>query len=417
MSVLLAAGLRRLVKTGHLELVTHKGRRYDIGEPAQPKVVIRLNTARAAGRILRDPYLALGEAFMDGELDVLEGSIADLLELLARNVGTGDGGWHMDLLRAVRFAGRRLAQLNPRGRSRRNVAHHYDLSGALYDLFLDPERQYSCAFFEKPTDSLETAQRNKMRRIAQKLALRPGDRVLDIGSGWGGFGTYLARAHGACVTGVTLSTEQIAVAQARALDPALGGRAQFKLQDYRDVKGSFDRIVSVGMLEHVGVDHYRTYFDHVARLLADDGVALIHTIGRVDGPGVTNPWVARYIFPGGYTPALSELMPPIEKSGLIMTDVEVLRMHYAWTLAEWRKRFLANRDKAKALYDERFCRMWEFYLAGAEMGFRYQGLVVFQVQLARRIDALPYSRDYMMPPARGAMATVQPGNPDAAAGG
>ncbi|MCC6917666.1 MAG: class I SAM-dependent methyltransferase [Alphaproteobacteria bacterium] len=417
MSYLLSAGLKRIVKTGHLELVTHKGRRFTMGDPAAPKVVVRLNTAGIARRLLRDPSLALGEGYMDGEIDMLEGSIADLLELFARDIGTGDGSWPMRALRAVRFAGRRIAQLNPRARSRRNVAHHYDLSGRLYDLFLDPERQYSCAFFEKPSDSLETAQRNKMRRLAAKLALRPGDRVLDIGSGWGGLGTYFARAFGACVTGVTLSTEQLAVAQQRAADPALAGRAQFKLQDYRDVAGRFDRIVSVGMLEHVGVDHYRTYFDDVARLLADDGAAVIHTIGRSDGPGVTNPWITKYIFPGGYTPALSELLPIVEKTGLIVTDVEVLRMHYAWTLAEWRRRFMARRDEAKALYDERFCRMWEFYLAGAEMGFRYQGLVVFQLQLAKRNDALPFTRDYMTPPPRGTIAPVQPRERDSAIGG
>ena len=301
----------------------------------------------------------------------------------------------MEWLTKARYLARRLMQRNGITRSRKNVATHYDLSGALYDLFLDADKQYSCAFYEKPTDSLETAQENKKRRIAAKLNLKPGQRVLDIGSGWGGMALHLAEAVDADVTGVTLSQEQLKIANDRAAAARVDERVRFRLEDYRHVEQKFDRVVSVGMFEHVGVNNYETYFKKVASLLEDDGVALIHTIGRSDGPGVTNPWITKYIFPGGYTPALSEILPAVEKAGLIVTDVETLRLHYALTLADWRRRFVANWEAAKNLYDERFCRMWEFYLAGAEMGFRYQGLVVFQLQLAKRVDALPITRDYM----------------------
>jgi cyclopropane-fatty-acyl-phospholipid synthase len=299
----------------------------------------------------------------------------------------------------MRYLACRLMQRNGIARSQRNVAHHYDLSSRLYDLFLDEDKQYSCAFFERPTDTLEAAQLTKKRRIAAKLALAPGQRVLDIGSGWGGLALHLAQNTGADVTGITLSQEQLRLAQERAAKAGVEGQVRFRLEDYRQTSGTFDRIVSVGMFEHVGLAQYSSFFKKVASLLADDGVALIHTIGRSDRPGSTNPWIAKYIFPGGYMPALSEIVPLVERADLIVTDVEVLRLHYASTLAEWRRRFAANREEAKALYDERFCRMWEFYLAGAEMGFRYGGLVVFQLQLAKRVDILPLARDYMTPPA------------------
>jgi cyclopropane-fatty-acyl-phospholipid synthase len=295
-----------------------------------------------------------------------------------------------------RWAGR-LLQHNSHRRSRRNVAHHYDLSGQLYDLFLDADKQYSCAFYELPGDSLETAQLNKKRRIAAKLDLKPGQRVLDVGSGWGGLSLHLAQTADIDVTGVTLSEEQLKIANARARDSGLSERVRFNLQDYRDVSGPFDRVVSVGMFEHVGVGHFDQFFRKLSSLLTDEGVALIHSIGRSDGPGATNPWIAKYIFPGSYTPALSEVLPAVERAGLYVTDIEILRLHYASTLADWRRRFVANWDRAKELYDERFCRMWEFYLAGCEMGFRHQGLMVFQLQVAKRVDALPLTRDYMQP--------------------
>ena len=397
---LLASLLGLIVKVGRLKLVDRNGRECELGDGTGAPLILRLNDKRVALEIAWNPNLKFGEAYMDGRIAIEGGTIADVLELFARNMGTGAGSGHMEWLTKARYLARRLMQRNGITRSRKNVATHYDLSGALYDLFLDADKQYSCAFYEKPTDSLETAQENKKRRIAAKLNLKPGQRVLDIGSGWGGMALHLAEAVDADVTGVTLSQEQLKIANDRAAEARVDERVRFRLEDYRHVEQKFDRVVSVGMFEHVGVNNYETYFKKVASLLEDDGVALIHTIGRSDGPGVTNPWITKYIFPGGYTPALSEILPAVEKAGLIVTDVETLRLHYALTLADWRRRFVANWEAAKNLYDERFCRMWEFYLAGAEMGFRYQGLVVFQLQLAKRVDALPITRDYMMP-ARG----------------
>lgn len=402
MRTLLAWVFDRTIAKGHLALVDYDGWRRDFGEMFEPPIVLRLHDKWAAFDIARNPHLKFGEAYMDGRISVEGGSIADLLDLITRNLGTGFGGGYLDWIGRARYLFRRWAQWNGLLRSQRNVAHHYDLSGALYDLFLDADKQYSCAFFETPEDTLETAQQNKKRRIAAKLALKRGQRILDIGSGWGGMALHLAEAVDADVTGITLSAEQLKVAHARAAAAHLEHRAHFKLEDYRQTAGQFDRIVSVGMFEHVGVNQYAPFFEKIAALLADDGVALIHAIGRSDGPGTTNAWIAKYIFPGGYTPALSEVLPAIERAGLIVTDVEILRLHYAQTVAEWRRRFVANWDKARELYDERFCRMWEFYLAGAEMAFRYQGQMVFQLQLTKRVDALPIVRDYMVPvaPAR-----------------
>lgn len=394
---LLIALLRRIVTTGHLVVIAPDGVRHGVEGTSGTPVIIRLHDWPTVWRLLANPQLALGEAYMNGRLTVEEGDIADLLSLLTRNLGTGFGGGHLEWIARARYMFRSLMQHNGKARSRRNVAHHYDLSEAFYGLFLDADRQYSCAFFEHPNDTLEVAQQNKKRRIAAKLALRRGMHVLDIGSGWGGLGLHLAETHAATIRGITLSGEQLAVANRRAIQSGLSSKISFALEDYRQTQGTFDRIVSVGMLEHVGVSNYDTYFRRISSLLCDEGVALVHAIGRSDGPGVTNAWIDRYIFPGGYTPALSEVLPAIERAGLIVTDIEIWRLHYAMTLAAWRKRFNANRDKAAALYDERFCRMWEFYLAASEMAFRWQGHMVFQLQLARRVDALPLSRDYMTP--------------------
>jgi cyclopropane-fatty-acyl-phospholipid synthase len=290
----------------------------------------------------------------------------------------------------------RIDQYNPAPRARRYVAHHYDLNGRLYSLFLDRDRQYSCAYFPRGDETLEQAQAAKKRHIAAKLCLdRPDLHVLDIGCGWGGLALSLAREHGARVTGITLSAEQLAEARARAAAEGLTDRVSFEMLDYRAVTQRFDRIVSVGMFEHVGVVHYRAFFDTVARCLAPDGVALLHAIGRSDGPCSTNPWIAKYIFPGGYCPALSEVVPRIEASGLVTTDIEILRLHYAETLRHWRRRFAANRDTIGTLYDERFCRMFEFYLAGSEISFRREDNMVFQIQLAHKQTAVPLTRDYI----------------------
>jgi len=333
---------------------------------------------------------------MNGRITVENGDIADLLDLLMHNLSLSSPKGMLRITHAWRRVTRWIAQRNHSLRARRNVAHHYDLSAKLYDIFLDRDRQYSCAYFSAPGETLEEAQIGKKRHIAAKLFLdRPGLSVLDIGSGWGGLALDLARDCGAKVLGVTLSEEQIALARTRAKMAGLAERCRFELVDYRALSGTFDRIVSVGMFEHVGVPYYLAFFEKLRALLKEDGVALLHTIGRSDGPGVTNSWIAKYIFPGGYTPALSEVLPVIERAGLIVTDVEVLRLHYAETLKEWRRSFKARWNAVAELYDERFCRMWEFYLAGSETAFRRDGLVVFQIQLAKNIDTLPLTRDYM----------------------
>ncbi len=290
---------------------------------------------------------------------------------------------------------RSLQQYNPAARARRNVAHHYDLSRQLYELFLDRDLQYSCAYYESPGDTLEQAQENKKRHVTAKLCLKPGQTVLDIGSGWGGLALHLATDSGVAVTGVTLSQEQLKAAAERARSVGLDGRVRFLLQDYREVTGPFDRVVSVGMLEHVGVRHYGEFFSKVRDLLAEDGVALVHAIGKMSPPSSTGPWLRKYIFPGAYTPALSEVLAAVERQGLWVTDIEVLRLHYAETLREWDRRFQANRARVAALYDERFCRMWEFYLAACEAVFRHGSGMVFQLQLARRRDAVPWTRGYL----------------------
>ncbi len=275
------------------------------------------------------------------------------------------------------------------------MAHHYDLDGRLYSLFLDADRQYSCAYFERPDQSLDDAQLAKKRHLAAKLLLKPGQRVLDIGSGWGGLGLYLAEMAGSAVTGVTLSEEQLAVANERATEKNIADKAQFRLQDYRDITEQFDRIVSVGMFEHVGVTHYNTFFRKCAQMLDDDGVMVLHSIGRSEGPGITNPWIAKYIFPGGYIPALSEVLPAVERAGLLVTDIEILRLHYADTLKAWRQRFLAHREEVEKIYDKRFIRMWEFYLASSEMAFRQQNLMTMQIQVTKRQGVVPITRDYI----------------------
>tara|TARA_R110002124_G_scaffold27108_3_gene96957 strand:- start:3884 stop:5116 length:1233 start_codon:yes stop_codon:yes gene_type:complete len=388
--------LSRLIKRGSLVVVPLDGPSMRFGEPTASPVTVRLHARSLHRKLLINPDLALGEAYMDGTLTVDEDDLYGLIRLLVVNLARQPDVWHYRWLARARWLYRGLAQFNPAERAQRNVAHHYDLSGALYDLFLDEDRQYSCAYFRHPEDSLETAQENKKALIATKLLLEPGQRVLDIGSGWGGLGLYLAGEHGAEVTGVTLSREQHRIAEQRAEATGLANLARFRLEDYRKVSGRFDRIVSVGMFEHVGVPHYKEFFDVLGERLSDDGVALLHTIGRADGPGATNPWIAKYIFPGGYSPALSEVLAVIEKSGLYVTDIEVWRLHYADTLRIWRERFEANLDEVLKIYDERFCRMWRFYLIASEMAFRHNGHVVFQIQIAKKQDAVPLTRDYLI---------------------
>jgi cyclopropane-fatty-acyl-phospholipid synthase len=386
---------RHLITAGTLTVIDAGGKTHRFAGSAGPQVTIRLHDRALHHRLLLNPYLAVGEAYMDGTLTVEGGTIYDALDLACRNVARLDSFPLQRLQEGFKRLLRALHTYNPIGRAQRNVAHHYDLSDALYDLFLDRDRQYSCAYFLTDNDSLEVAQDNKKLHLASKLLLKPGQKVLDIGSGWGGLALYLARLAGVDVTGITLSVEQQKVAEARARSAGIADHVRFHLRDYREESGKYDRIVSVGMFEHVGTRHYREFFTKVRDLLTDDGVMLLHAIGRVDPPGGTNPWLRKYIFPGGYTPALSEVFSAVEKVGLWVTDVEVLRLHYAKTLREWRRRFDLNRDRIRTIYDERFCRMWEFYLVGCELSFRYLGQMVFQMQLSRRIDSVPLTRDYI----------------------
>jgi cyclopropane-fatty-acyl-phospholipid synthase len=392
--MLLVSMLSGVVRTGRLTIIDAGGNRHVIDGGPGPAATIRLRDSSLHWKLLLRPRLYVPEAYMDGTLTIEEGSLYDFLELLVSN-DTAHPNELMRLGRATALLVRRMYQLNPVWRARRNVAHHYNLSDQLYELFLDQDRQYSCAYFRTPEDDLETAQENKKRHIAAKLLLHPGQRVIDIGSGWGGLALYLAAGCDVDVTGLTLSEEQLKVAQRRAAAAGLSDRVHFYLRDYREETGTYDRIVSVGMFEHVGVNHYPAFFAKLKALLAPDGVALLHSIGRTDGPGMTNPWLRKYIFPGGYSPALSEVVPVVERTQLWITDIEILRLHYAETLRQWRRRFEQNRERIRALYDERFCRMWETYLVGSELAFRHAGHLVFQMQLAKSINAVPLTRDYM----------------------
>jgi cyclopropane-fatty-acyl-phospholipid synthase len=384
-----------MFRSGTLTVYDASGKKHVFAGTDEPAVTIRLHDPSLHTKLAINPRLYAGEAYMDGTLTVEDGTIYDFLDLSLRNAHNMFTP-RIEVLRTkLSLLARHLQQYNPIGKAQQNVAHHYDLSGALYDLFLDQDRQYSCAYYCTGDETLEEAQENKKRHIASKLLIEPGMKVLDIGSGWGGLGLYLAGTTEAEVTGVTLSTEQAAVSRRRAAEFGLADRAQFHLRDYRELSDTYDRIVSVGMFEHVGVGHYVEFFRKLKDLLADDGVALLHSIGRMERPGDTNPWIRKYIFPGGYTPAISEVMAAIEKVGLWVTDIEILRLHYADTIREWNWRFQENRDKVKEIYDERFCRMWEFYLQASEASFRHARQMVFQMQISKAQDAVPMTRDYV----------------------
>jgi cyclopropane-fatty-acyl-phospholipid synthase len=395
MDRLLRAVFEELIRVGNLQVTTAGGSTFTFGDGTGAPAAIRFATRAAERGILIDPALRFGEAYMDGGIVVEQGSIADVLAIVLGQRPDGELPSWTRLRWLLRYLNRRLRQFNPRSRARRNVAHHYDLDDQLYGLFLDADRQYSCAYFESSEQSLDDAQLAKKRHLAAKLLIAPDQRVLDIGCGWGGLSLYLAELCGARVTGITLSERQLALARARAAEKGLAGRIDFRLQDYRDVPEKFDRIVSVGMFEHVGVGFYDAFFGKCRALLDDNGVMLLHSIGRSEGPNITNPWIAKYIFPGGYIPALSEVLPAVERAGLLVTDIEILRLHYAETLKAWRDRFLAHREEVERLYDARFTRMWEFYLAASEMAFREQAMMVFQLQLTKRQGIVPMTRDYL----------------------
>ena len=392
--------LKRIVRRGELTAIEADGaiHRYGVPDPAFRPVTIRFTDRSAPNFIARHPRLGAAEAYMDGRMLIEQGDILDLIRLMRGNAPWEKGGKlepPSPFRRALDDVRGRLDRFNWERRSKRNVAHHYDLSDRLYDLFLDADRQYSCAYFTDPANSLEQAQADKKAHIAAKLALKPGQRVLDIGCGWGGLALYLNRVAGVDVLGVTLSEEQLKVARRRAQDAGVAERVRFELIDYRAVEGRFDRIVSVGMFEHVGPPHYREFFRKCRNLLSEDGVMLLHTIGRFGGPGTTDAFTAKYIFPGGYIPALSEVVAASEKARLIAADVETLRLHYGLTIQHWYDRTVANREAIEALYDARFFRLWQFYLAGAMTTFESGGMGNYQIQYIRRRDALPITRDWM----------------------
>ncbi|APR83603.1 Cyclopropane-fatty-acyl-phospholipid synthase [Minicystis rosea] len=394
--MLLARVCKSLIQDGALTLIDADGRTHRFGRPSRPAdVVVRLHDRSLHHRILLSPSLALGEAYMDGSLTMERGGIYDLLELCAEGMGRLESHPALQMKRALERPARFVQERAPILGARARVAHHYDLSDVLYDQFLDWDRQYSCAYFSDPRMTLEEAQQAKKHHLASKLLLRPGQKVLDVGSGWGGLALHLADAEHVDVTGITLSTEQLAVARRRALEAELSRRVSFHLRDFHEEAGRYDRVVSVGMFEHLGTPRYAEFFRKIHDVLADDGIAVVHSIGRMTTPAPMNAWLRKYIFPNAYFPALSEVLPAVEKAGLCLTDVEVLRLHYAETLRHWRKRFVGNWERVAEHYDARFCRMWEFYLALSEADFRRGSLMVFQLQLGKRADIVPLTRDYL----------------------
>ncbi len=385
---------RDVFRDGTIEITLPSGRRFTTGSGG-PEIAVKITDPTLPRRIVTNPDLGLGEGYMDGSIEIEGDDLRGLMDITMHNLSSGNRTRIHDMHNTLGRHMRRLSQWNPMSRARQNVAHHYDLSAELYDIFLDADRQYSCAYFRHDDNSLEQAQADKKRHIAEKLVIEPGMEILDIGCGWGGMALTLARDFDARVTGVTLSHEQHAFAERRAREEGLDDRVEFLLQDYRAIDRTFDRIVSVGMFEHVGAPHYDEYFGKVREMLRPDGIALIHTIGRTNPPGATSPWIAKYIFPGGYVPALSEMSAAFERQALGSTDIEVWRLHYAKTLNHWERRFSEGIEKARAIYDDRFCRMWRYYLIASEMSFVHGQQVVFQAQLAHRKDAVPITRDYL----------------------
>ena len=387
--------LSRVIRKGNLTWIQHDGNVHHYGDGSGELIKIRTTKDFSEIKLLLNPSLQFGESYMNGSLIMEEGRIHDLLKLLFSNSKIDVDHWIMDVSRTVRFILNKFNVGNYLSKSKKNVAHHYDLSDQLYDLFLDKDRQYSCAYFNSPNDTLDQAQTNKKELIAKKLLLEKGQNVLDIGCGWGGMASFLSKRSEVNVKGITLSEEQIQYSNKRKQTESLHN-VEYKLQDYRNVNETYDRIVSVGMFEHVGTKHYQDFFNKVYDLLNDTGVALIHTIGRLSKPSTNDPWIEKYIFPGGYIPALSETVSKIEKSGLSMTDIQILKFHYAETLKRWRYNFYDNIDKVKEIYDEKFCRMWDFYLSSSQASFEESTLVVFQLQLSKNKKTVPDKRDYML---------------------
>jgi cyclopropane-fatty-acyl-phospholipid synthase len=392
----LAKFLNKLFKEDGFILIDANSIKYIIGNPKKEKpITLRLLDKKLHYKLLFNPDLYFGEAYTDGTAKIENGSLTDFLEIALKNIGRNQTNILSQILNKLRGTYRYLTNFNITKKSKKNVAHHYDISDDLYDLFLDPKRQYSCAYFKNENDSLEVAQNNKIDYIIKKLNLKPNQKVLDIGCGWGSLAIEIAKKSQCEVTGITLSENQYKYSINKAKELNVENQVQFKLIDYRQLNEKFDRIVSVGMFEHVGRKYYKTFFNQINKLLNDTGIALIHTIGSVNQPRDPQPWITNYIFPGGYTPSMSEITVPIEKSGLIISDIEVLRMHYSHTLRNWKERFLNNKSKVLTMFDENFFRMWEFYLTSCEMVFKWNDQVVFQFQLSKDLTSLPTTRDYI----------------------
>ena len=388
--------LEKLFKEDGFVLVDANSKEYVIGKPKKNiPIKIKLLDKSLHYKLLLLPDLYFGEAYTDGSLVIENGTLTEFLDIAMKNIGRGEANLYSKIIKKIRGTFRYLTNFNLISQSKNNVAHHYDISEKLYDLFLDKKRQYSCAYFKNEQDSLETAQNNKIEHIIKKLNLKPNQKVLDIGSGWGTLAIEIAKKTQCEVLGITLSENQLEYSLKKVKELNLENQVNFKLIDYRELEEKFDRVVSVGMFEHVGRKFYKTYFNQVFKLLKDDGVALIHTIGSVLPPRDPQPWITKYIFPGGYTPSLSEVAGPIEKSGLAINDLEVLRMHYSHTLRNWKERFLGKKEEVLNRFDEKFFRMWEFYLASCEMAFKWSDQVVFQFQLSKRLTSTPNTRDYI----------------------
>jgi len=392
----LAKFLNKLFKNGGFILIDASLNKYIIGSPEKDNpITLKLLDKKLNYKLLFYPDLYFGEAYADGKIKIENGNLTDFLNLTFKNIGRNEINIFGQILKKMKGTFRYLTNFNLKKKSKDNVAHHYDISDDLYDLFLDPKRQYSCAYFKNENDSLENAQNNKIDHLIKKLNLEPNQKCLDIGSGWGSLAIEIAKKTKCHVTGITLSENQYKYSLNKAKENNLENQVQFKLADYRELNDKFDRIVSVGMFEHVGRKFYKTFFKQINNLLNDKGLALVHTIGSVNGPRDPQPWISKYIFPGGYTPSMSELSVPIEKSGLILSDTEVLRMHYSHTLRNWKERFLNNKTKVLEMFDEKFFRMWEFYLTSCEMVFKWGDQVVFQFQLTKDFSTVPITRDYI----------------------
>ncbi len=388
--------LNKLFKEDGFVLIDASSKKYIIGNPKKDNPInIRLLDKKLHYKLLLYPDLYFGEAYMNGDLKIENGSLTDFLDIAMRNIGRSEINIFGQILKKIRGTYRYLTNFNFAKKSKDNVAHHYDISDDLYNLFLDPKKQYSCAYFKNENDTLETAQNNKIDHLIKKLNIKPNQKVLDIGSGWGSLAIEIAKKSKCEVTGITLSENQYNYSLKKVKENNLENQVQFKLADYRNLNEKFDRIVSVGMFEHVGRKFYNTFFKQVNTLLKDDGLALIHTIGSNAGPRDPQPWITKYIFPGGYTPSMSEITGPIEKSKLIISDIEVLRMHYSHTLRHWKERCIDNKSKILEMFDEKFFRMWEFYLASCELAFKWGDQVVFQLQLTKKLTTAPVTRDYI----------------------